>query len=237
MHSTSHGIPLERTRRWRCLAFAASAAMATFALILYFTRPSPTWSASRSQPIPADFLYLMYPATDSTPLFKAPEGRETGILSRAVMNMHAELEQEWIEVNAPAGQLHVRRSDLRFTPPMGDPAPWLAAYNAANTNSDLSSVSVAYSDTSHNGSTETHAALRVRVGDNHRSKFVYRIIGDAATPLEMVRTNGIEAGFTFLARLGTAAIASAFVLGILLVFGRKLVDVLGGRSADEPQAP
>ncbi len=199
---------------------AACAAMTTFALILYATRASPTWSASRGQPIPADFLYLMYPATDSTPLFDAPEGRETGILSRAVMNTHTELGQEWIEVNTPAGQLHVRRSDLRFTPRMGDPGPWLAAYHAANTNSDLSSVSVTYSDTSHNGSTETLAALRVRVGDNHRSKFVYRIIGDAATPLEMVRTNGVAAGLTFLARSGTAAIGSAFVLGILLALFR-----------------
>ncbi len=216
MNAISPRRPLQLTHRWNRLATAACVAVATFALILYLTPPTPTWSASRSQPIPADFLYLMYPATDSTPLFDAPGGSETGILSRAVMNTHAELGQEWIEVNAPAGTLHVRRSDLRFTPATGDPAPWLAAYHAANTTSDRSSVSVTYSDTSHNGSTGTLAALRVRVGDNHRSKFVYRIIGDAATPLEMVRTNGIAAGLGTVPRLMGAAFGAAAVLGIVL---------------------
>lgn len=72
------------------------------------------WAATTAEPVPPDFLYVMFPKREQVPARDGPAGAEVGVLARALANRHQELRNEAIPFPADGRTLYVNRDDLSF---------------------------------------------------------------------------------------------------------------------------
>lgn len=121
-----------RKRAWPRVLVATAVWLIAFLvpMNLYVMKPREWWNAASGQPVPSGrFFYLMFPATTSTPLFDAPDGKEIGVLQRALGNSHAEIQSSaWIAVPSTRESAWVRKSDLAYLPPPNATRDYVSAY-------------------------------------------------------------------------------------------------------------
>ena len=206
----------------------------------------PAWSADSGTKPPPEFLYLMYPATPSTPVFDHPDGHQCGTLTRALANSQNEINSGgWIAFRTPGDPQWVRLSDLRFQPPPASTFNYDLAYSDAQNGlnpSDAISASVVRTQES---PTSSLVRFRRRLDDNHYGEYLYRITNSGVQPVEMRRVFGPGEALNDAPRLIIAALVAtlsvffaAFAFRILLRISRVfLINKAEHSRAPAPPVP
>lgn len=194
----------------------------------------------KRQAHPGDFVYIMYPATDTVPLFDIPRGRETAILSRAVANTHRELAHNgdvgWIEVQTNAQPLWVRLTDLRLQPPPNTKADYFAAYADRYAKLDPQGFAFATIKTSTTSDGTQTVTLKRCPDDDHVEKYIYQIKGTAPQPLRMYMYFGPGQALASFPLLAGVCIAATLAAAATIFLGPIIFKRLTARPQQPPDA-
>lgn len=248
------------------LFIAAGAFWGTYTVtkkLLPGPKPERTWSVLSGKPAPIDFLFLMFPANDSVPLYDAPNGKQVGVLQRALGNIAGEVNgTTWVQVppNEPGGQtLSVRTIDLRYVSPAvaGTMAPFspdgprppnyvanfAAAYRARKPDEGRSATYMLHTGVPDHLLKETVdrgggrvAAFQLREGGNRRDYYAL-VTADKAVPLAI---DQLYEGSRFTSSIirwlisGVASLIVAFAVWLGVV--ALWQNRLSRRSEDAPPA-
>lgn len=191
--------PAPASRARRITVWLVQAALLLLGSVLVFAAilvlypkhpPDPAWQASSGDPVPAEFLYAMFPANANVPIANTPGGTPTGVLTRALVNSQAEIDAGgWVQLQDAAASGWVPLSELRFEPPANSGVDYFAAFNAAyqaRAPGDRRGASLNFGP---DPSGVQMATLRLKQ-ENHWQEYVYLISAGKAKPLEMYRIFG-----------------------------------------------
>lgn len=153
-----------------------------------FIEAEPAWTAASGQPVPADFLYAMFPMNATVTMYDTPDGVPVGVLARAVVNSQEEIDAGgWIRVLNPAGDTWVRLSELAYLPPPGANVDYFAAFAAgysARIGDEFGRASVKL-ENANAGTT----SVTLRLGrDDYAQRYEYEVANGLAVPKKYVRS-------------------------------------------------
>ncbi len=205
-----------RCRVGRTFLLLISAAAVFLGVLFLFptSKPKPTWTASDHTPIPADFLYAMFPLNNAVGLFDVPDGSPVDTLRRAVVNSQEEIEAGgWVKVRNPNKPGWVRLGDLGCLPPPEASADYFGAFVSEYRSGPGNEFRSATIDIRTDSAGVTTAKLHLRIDDDHVEEFVYQILSGAAKPLEMYRYFGPGVALkSVVPAILTGAVAAAIVM-------------------------
>ncbi len=189
------------------------------------------WEATSAAPVPANFMYIMFPASPNAAVYDRPNGKAVGILDRAMMNSEAERTDVWVRLVSvpPAADLWVRREDLTFDPPPSQVA--LVSAASANYKARKADIFAHLRFTPTQSATSADMLLEVRPDDDHAEDYKYSVTNGIATPLKMRRYFGPAVALQSLEDLPVAGLIAAAVLVIPVVSYRIVKRVRDRRRA------
>lgn len=187
----THSVSMWRRAGWFALAVLAwFLALAGALWLVPGTKPTPVWTAASGKAAPAEFLYLMYPASESVRVFDAPGGNDAGTLTRAVTCTHENIEAEyWVSFWTPTRMLWVRRAHLRFEAPESE-FDYFRAYRQAVVGQSTDGFGWASISTERGSHGGLAFSFELCPDDDHVERYLYEVTDGVPHPLEMDYTFG-----------------------------------------------
>lgn len=230
------GRPVVRRMAWVIGTFVAAAVVFWIAWVTNPPRElKPVWVSSSGEPTPKQFLYAMFPLDNAVPVCDAPDGKQVGVLKRAVVNSQEEIDQGgWVKLIEGNKNLWVELKRLTFVPDMGSEPDYFMAYMDSYRARDFTEWRGGFFETADDGSDTKRVRLRLEQ-DEHWQEWVYDVSGEKVTPIEMYQVFGPAVAFEELGRVMIALIAAISVLvfvgcGRLRAAKRRRVEAAAHRG-------
>lgn len=164
---------------------------------MVFLTPEPAWTAASGEPVPAKFLYAMFPVNATVAVHDAPDGTPMGVLDRAVVNSQREIDAGgWVRVLSPAGDTWVRLSELTYVQPAGTTVDYFAAFAAvypAQMADGYGKASMTLEIA--NTGIETVTLHLSQDQEDDRQTYIYELSQAGVKPVEMYVIDGLSVGF------------------------------------------